>query len=398
MEAYKASVLNPVAPGRAEFKSYLVVEDGKVVEATDNKPDCDVMGLEGKAIIPGMVDVHTHLCQFKVMGAGEGELLPWLKSHVFPEEAKFSDRRYAASVAREFFREMVVNGTTSASVYSSVHKEACDEAFNAAKEVGVRAFIGKVMMDRNVPDAIIEDASESVEASIRLCERWDNKGRLRYVFTPRFAVSCSEKLLSDVGEAASEMKAYVQTHLSENKAEIEAVRNTFGKGYVNVYKDAGILGKRSIMAHCIHLSEGEAKHLASTGTRVAHCPYSNTFLHSGAMPYLKWKSLGLTVGLGTDVAASPSLSMFEQMREAIKVSSSLGKTIGVEEAFYLATKGGADVLGLDAGCFAAGKEADFVVLDAGLFGAKDSLGLLKQIVEKGSKDIVNSVYVGGKRI
>ncbi|MFH1638513.1 MAG: guanine deaminase [Candidatus Woesearchaeota archaeon] len=392
MKAYKALILNPVSSAIVEEHSYLAIDEGKIVSVSNKKPDCEIIDLEGKAIIPGMIDTHTHLAQFNVMGkGGKEELLEWLSNYIFPEEARLKDKAYAQKTAKRFFNEMIANGTTAAAIYSSMHLEACNEAFKEAESLGIKAIIGKVMMDRNVPER--EEAHDSVESSIKLCEKWNKKNnRLYYAFTPRFAPACTERLLKEIGKACSSNDAYVQTHLSENNQEIELVKKLFNKHYINVYKDAGLLGKKTIMAHCIHLPEGDAKILASTGTKVAHCPYSNTFLHSGTMPYFKWKKIGLTIGLGTDIAASPSLSMFGQMGSAIEASK-----MKVEEAFYLATLGGAKALGMGGriGNFSKGKDADFVVIDAGMLGAKDSLGLLKLLCKKGSKDCVEKVYVEG---
>lgn len=385
-KAYKALILNPVSSERVDKYNYLVVEDGKISSVSNKKPKCDIIELKNKVIIPGMVDVHTHLAQFKVMGkGGKEELLEWLNHYVFPEEAKLSNKKYAKQVAEAFFKEMIANGTTSAAIYSSIHKTACDEAFRAAEKLGMKVIIGKVMMNRNVPDKIREEAHDSLEVSIKLYEKWNNKNnKLFYAFTPRFAPACTEKFLKQIGEAASD--AYIQSHLSENNEEIKWVKKLFNKSYIKVYKDAGLLGKKTIMAHCIHLSEAEAKYLASTKTKVAHCPYSNKFLHSGLMPYNKWKNLGLTIGLGTDIAASPSLSMFEQMRAA---------KMKAKEAFYLATLGGAKVLGMEdrIGNFVKGKDADFVVLDAAKLDVKNSVNMLK-----GSKKAVNRVFISGRRI
>jgi guanine deaminase len=298
------------------------------------------------------------------MGIGTGELLSWLKNYIYPEEERFSDAKYAADVSKAFFDALTANGTTTAVVYSSVHEEATDLAFQAASAKGIRAFIGKVMMDCNVPPALQETAKESVAASIRLFEKWDGRddGRLRYVFTPRFAASCSMQLMKDTGRAARERGAFIQSHLSENLAEVQWIRELFSESlsYAHVYDDAGLLGNRTIMAHCIHLSPEEIGLLARRRTNVAFCPYSNRTLRSGIMPYRKLRDAGLNISLGTDISGGPSLSMLDQMDEAVKAAN-----ISEAEALYLSTLAGAKTLGLDdrIGSFAPGKDADFVVLE-----------------------------------
>ena len=363
--------MNPMTPDRVESyePGYLVVSGEKIEQLTREDPrplfpSAEFIDHGTKRILPGFVDTHVHLPQFRIMGVGAGDLLTWLNTYTYPEEARFSSPYYAAEVSGEFFRALVDNGTTTACVYSSVHATATHFAFCAAKGIGLRAFIGKVMMDRNSPEAFLEDTEESIAASLRLCEEWDGAegGRLRYVFTPRYAPSCSVELMTRVGRLARDRGVFVQTHLSENKDEVSWVRQLFPSygSYTAVYDSAGLLGERSIMAHCIHLSSDEIALLSRTRTNVAFCPYSNLTLRSGTMPYKALRDAGLSVSLGTDVAGGPSLSMLDQMQQAVAAAA-----IPWSEALYLATLGGANALGLDReiGNFEAGKDADFIVVD-----------------------------------
>lgn len=368
---FKAVIMNPHAPNRVEVydPGFLIIA-GEKVEAltrTDPRsalPSAEFIDLGRKMIVPGLVDTHVHLPQFAIMGIGSGELLTWLNTYTYPEETKFADPDYAAAIAEKFFEAVVVQGTTTAAIYSSVHERATDIAFSAAQARGLRAFIGKTMMDRNSPPALLEDTETSIGESIRLFEKWDgaDDGRLRYIFTPRFAGSCSMELMQRVGRFARERRAYVQTHLSENVDEVQWIRRLYPDyaSYAAVYESAGLLSERCIMAHCIHLSPDEVALLSRTRTNVAFCPYSNRTLRSGTMPYAKLRDAGLTISLATDVAGGPSLSMLEQMREAMAAAG-----IAWSEALYLATLGGAKALGLSdrIGNFEPGKDADFVVVD-----------------------------------
>jgi guanine deaminase len=368
---FKALVKNPVAPDRVEVydPGYLVVAGEKIERLYQEDPrrqfpSAEFIDLGGKVIMPGFIDTHMHLPQFAIIGTG-GDLLTWLKTYTYPEEARFADPEYASRISEEFFDGMIANGTTTAAIYSSVHQEATDIAFSTAQAKGVRAFIGKVMMDQNSPPALQESADNSIAASVRLFEKWDGAegGRLRYIFTPRFAGSCSMDLMKRVGHVAQERGAFVQSHLSENKHEIEWVRKLFPDcpSYTAVYDSAGLLSERCIMAHCIHLSSDEISLLAARRTNVAFCPYSNRNLHSGTMPYRKLRDAGLNISLGTDIAGGPSLSMLIQMSEAVNAAGITGG-----EALYLATLGGARTLGISdrVGNFAPGKDADFVIVDA----------------------------------
>jgi guanine deaminase len=364
--------MNPVSHQSVEVyqPGYLVVSYGKIEGLSNSDPRPDLSGPAeitdhgGKRILPGLIDAHVHLPQFAIMGVGTGELLTWLKEYAYPEEARFADPEYAEKITRQFFNALVANGTTTASIYCSVHEHAADIAFSVAEEKGIRAFIGKTMMDRNAPEDLQEDTEESFHSSMRLLEKWDGRqhGRLRYSFTPRFAGCCSMQLMKRVGQAVQELKANVQTHLNENPDEVAWVRSLFPehKSYTDIYAAAGLLGSRSLMAHCIHLSQHEIHMLASTRTNVAFCPYSNRMLRSGTMPYAALRRAGLRIGLGSDVAGGPTLSMLKQMEIA---QEEVG--IALSEALYLATLGAAEALGVDdrVGNFAEGKDADFIVLD-----------------------------------
>jgi guanine deaminase len=382
---FKALVMNPLGPDLVESSDpgYLVIAGEKIERLTKDDPrpalpSSEFIDLGGKRILPGFVDTHVHLPQFAIMGVGAGELLTWLNTYTYPEEARFADPEYAAKISEQFFDALVANGTTTAAIYASVHERATDIAFSTARRKGIRAFIGKVMMDRNTPEPLLEKTEDSIAASLRLFEKWDGaeSGRLRYVFTPRYAAGCSMELMQRVGDVARERGAYLQSHLSENKDEVEWVRRLFPScgSYAAIYDSAGLLTDRSIMAHCIHLSSDEITLLSRRRTAVAFCPYSNRSLRSGTMPYRTLRDAGLNISLATDVAGGPSLSMLEQMREAMAAAQ-----IPWEEALYLATLGGAKALGLagEIGNFEAGKDADFVVVD---------------------NETVEQVYVRGQRL
>ena len=339
-----------------------------------------VLDLRPLVLMPGMVDLHAHLPQIPNAGLGSGlDLLTWLDRYIFPLERAY-DRSVADRQAPAAFRSFAAAGTTTVVAYAALWADSTDAAFAAAEAHGIRAIIGKVMMDRLSYDTEIEP-SEILETSLRqsdeLATRWHGAdgGRLRYAFTPRFAVSCSADMLRESASLAARHGAYWQTHLSEDTDEIDEVARLFpeARDYVDVYDTAGGLGARTILAHAIHLSPREVERLVDADARVAHCPASNLFLSSGLMPLGAHRAAGMTVGLGSDVAAGPEVSIFSVMRAGAVTQRVLELTGRADPATALrpldwlrmGTLDGARALGMDAeiGSLEVGKEADLIAID-----------------------------------
>lgn len=331
----------------------------------------------GAVIFPGLIDSHSHVPQYPAVARGQTELLPWLHRYIFPLEREFRGEKARAQSAR-FFAELARHGTTTAMLYTTIFEESCEAAFEAARVSGQRAIIGKVMMDvgsyGDLPTEKI--AAVSLEESERLCQKWHgaNDGLLDYAFSPRFAVSCSRGLMTDAAWLAKAHGCYIQTHLSENPGELERVKelHPWAEDYTDVYAKCGMLGGKTVLAHCVHLSEKERAVLAETNSVVAHCPSANLFLGSGIMPLGETLGAGIRVALGTDVAAGPELNLWQVMRTAIesqKARSFFQKNAVVPmpaEMLFLATQGAADALGKSAalGSLDVGKEADFTIIDS----------------------------------
>jgi len=408
---YRGRIFNPCGPEELEELNpgYLAVDaEGRIAsygswdeEARRRFGKAEWVDYGDKLILPGFIDVHLHLPQLDVRGRDGAELLEWLEKYIYPAESAFADPEVARVTARRLFQELVRNGTTCAAIYSSVHPRSAEVAFEEAAEFGIRALIGKVLMDRNATPALEEDPARGIEESLKLYERWDgyDRGRLHYAFTPRFAPACSEGLLKQIGQIAQEHGAYIQTHLAETEAELQWVRELFPgyKSYTEVYHKLGLLGSRTIVGHAIHLSEDEYKLLAETGTKIAHCPSANLFLHSGRMKLERMDAHGIEVGLGSDIGAGPSLSMFDLMRDMYYLNR-----VSPLRAFYHATLGGAHVLGLEGeiGSFAPGKEADFIVVDPSpLIDPRAELReLLSQLLFRGDDRQIHATYVRGRRL
>lgn len=351
-----------------------------------------------KLIMPGLIDMHLHLPQVAQTGRSGEHLLKWLEKYIFPAEAKFHDTDHASTIARWFFDELLRNGTTTACVFTTIHKNATDAAFKVAESMGNRVIMGKVLMDVNSPSNLTEEVEAGIDESLELMEKWHglDDGRLLYSFIPRFAVTSSSKLLKKCSSAWQANKGtYMHTHLAESVGEVEFVRELFpdSKSYVDVYNDHGLLGDKTIFAHSIHLDERDIDHLNGSHSSLAHCPSSNFFLKSGVFKYNQIKDAGIRFGLGSDVAAGPQMSLFEVMKDANYIQPS--DWIEPEELFYRATLGAARALGLEdtIGSLEASKDADFIVVDPTRRNA-----IARDMLENPLEDILSSLcFLGDDR-
>ncbi|HEY3055536.1 MAG TPA: guanine deaminase [Thermoanaerobaculia bacterium] len=379
MKIYRARVFTPVSdPFTTGIASsfvayddgYLAVDDGRITDCGDwsQHPHGDIVDLGRRSLIsPGFIDTHLHAPQLEMIGSYGGHLLEWLNRYTFPTEAKFADPEHARRVAKALFSELLRNGTLCALIFSTIHAEATDIFFTEAEQSGFRGIIGKTMMDRNAPEFLLERARDSYEQSRALLQKWHNRGLLRYAVTPRFAPTSTPELLEVAGQLKKEFPdVYVQTHISENKNEVEWVHELFRAAeYADVYDDFGLLSDRTVLAHGVHLTEEELDLLNRRRSRIAHCPNSNLFLGSGLFPLHRVLEAGVIVGLGTDIGAGTTPSMFTAMADAYKVQQVQGVSLSPYHLWYMATLGGARALSLDTetGSLERGKSADFLVLD-----------------------------------
>ncbi|WP_194088882.1 guanine deaminase [Vibrio hibernica] len=353
----------------------LVVENGKIVDVGDHMEtiakhngDMKMINYQDKIITAGFVDTHIHYPQTGMIASYGEQLLDWLENYTFPEEERFKDPEYAAKVAKIFLDELASNGTTTALVFGTVHKQSVDVFFQEAKRRDLRMICGKVLMDRNAPEYLTDTPESGYKDSKDLIEKWHGNGRLSYAVTPRFAPTSSPEQLATVGQLLKEYPSvYMHTHLSENKQEIEWVKSLFPEreGYLDVYDHYGLLHQRSVFAHGVHLSDCECQRLSDTGSAIAFCPTSNLFLGSGLFDLTRLEEYGVRVGMGTDVGAGTSFSLMQTMSEAYKVMQLQQQKLHPVKSLYQATLGGAKALYLDdkIGSLEVGKEADFVVLE-----------------------------------
>jgi guanine deaminase len=331
-------------------------------------PLAEVHDYGSSLIAPGFVDSHNHYPQTRIIASWGKRLIDWLNEYTFPEEARFSDRNYAEHVAEDYLDLLISNGVTSASAFCTIHPESVDALFSAALKRNMRVTGGKVMMDRNAPDDLRDDPQSGYDQSKALINHWSGQGRLNYAITPRFAPTSTEAQLEAAGALWGEHpECAMQTHLSEQTEEITWVKQLYpnDQDYLSVYQRHGLCGPGAIMGHSIHLTDRERGVLLETGTGIAHCPTSNTFIGSGLCDVAGLREMGIPVGLATDIGGGSSFSMLATMRSAYEVAQLRGEAPHPVDLWKLATIGSAKTMRLDTkiGQLAPGFEADIIVLD-----------------------------------
>jgi guanine deaminase len=359
-----------------ERDGVVVCRDGKI-EAVGSAADLlatvppgRVTDYSGCLIAPGFIDTHVHYVQTGMVASYGKQLLDWLDRYAFPAELEFQDPAHCAAMAKTFCDEVLRNGTTTALVFCAVYPQSVDALFAEAERRGMRIIAGKVLMDRNAPEGLRDTAQRGYDESKALIARWHGHGRSLYAITPRFAGTSTPAQLDAAGALWREHPdVLVHTHIAENRREIEWTAELFpeAKNYLDIYDRHGLIGRRAVLAHGIHLGEDELCRCHESNTALAHCPTSNLFLGSGLFRIgaAKDPRRPVQVGLGTDIGGGTSFSLLATMGAAYEIAQLNGRALGAIEAFYLATLGGARALALDdrIGTIAPGHEADLAVLD-----------------------------------
>lgn len=369
--------------GPDDHQSYRYIEDGAVAIA-DGKiaavgkwseaiklavPGAEVIDHRPHLIMPGFIDTHIHYPQMQVVGSYAKDLLEWLNTYTFIEEQRFADEGHAARIAGLFFDELIRHGTTTAAAYCTVHPQSAEAFFTEAERRNLRMIAGKVMMDRNAPPGLLDTAQTGYDESKRLLEKWDGRGRLHYAITPRFALTSTPEQLEMTQDLVREYPdAYVQTHVNENVGEVAFAKELFPNlpDYLGVYEHYGLLGPKTLLGHCIHMTEREISVLYETGAVAVFCPTSNLFLGSGLFDRDRMQAGNVRIGVATDIGGGTSYSMLKTLDEGYKVLQLKGQRLSPIESFYMMTLGNARALSLEhtIGTLEPGADADIVVLDA----------------------------------
>lgn len=404
----RGSLLTSLDPGRAraiEDGFVRIAPDGRIASAGDwsgaaaaEVQGAPVLRVAPALILPAFVDAHVHLPQLDVRGRYGPPLLEWLERYVFPAEARFDDPDHASRVAERFMAALAKAGVGTAAVFATVHPAACERAFEVAAASGLRVILGKVLMDRNAPAALLEPAEAGIQSSLALAERWEGSagGRLHTAITPRFAPTSTAELLEGAGRAARAAGLRVQTHLSEQIDEIGAVRKLFPEAvdYLDVYERAGLVHDRTILAHAVHCEAGAFRRIAAAGAAIACCPTSNAFLGSGRFPLDRAAAAGATVAVGSDVGAGPLFSPLDVLRHL----TYLDGRPQAAELLHRGTAAGARALALEdvTGRIEPGLSADLLLLEPPPAATGDPLERFAQCVFLGPETRVVATMVEGR--
>ncbi|PWE56916.1 guanine deaminase [Metarhizobium album] len=396
----------------------LLIDDGKIVatgDYTDLKAAAPADAIEidhrPHLILPGFIDTHLHFPQMQVIGSYAANLLEWLNTYTFPEECRFVESAHTERIAKHFFDELIRHGTTTAVAYCSVHKASADAFFAESLRRNLCMVAGKVMMDRNAPQGLLDTPQMGYDETRQIIAEWHGKGRNHVAITPRFAITSTPAQMEAAQALAREFPdLHIQTHLSENTDEIDYTCSLYPEAidYTDIYARYGLLGRKTLLGHAIHLSEREADALSDAGSVAVHCPTSNLFLGSGLFPMKKLmrREKPVRIAVATDIGGGSSYSMLRTMDEAYKIQQLQGERLNPLESFYLMTRGNAEALALDAriGTLAPGSDADLVVLDA---AATPAMALKMEVVKTLAEELfllqtmgddraIAETYVAGK--
>jgi guanine deaminase len=391
-----------------------IIDYGERERVLAKVPEAWIEDHEDAWLLPGLIDGHIHFPQFYATAAYGGQLLDWLAQSILPAETAYADPVFAEAAAGRFVRQLLESGTTTAMVFGSQFFHANAALFDAAKNTGLRLIAGATLMDvpaAGVPAALLQTTQKAEADAEALIVRCRDEPLLHYAITPRFALSCSAELMGLCADLLRKHpEIYLQTHINENRGEIDAVLGHFKDctDYLAVYEYFGLVTERTLLAHNIHASDDELARLAGAGCAVCHCPSSNLYLGSGLFPLARHQQHGVNVAVGTDIGAGTSFSVWQNLSDAYKIQQLQGTSLDAAQLLYLGTLGGAEALRLEreTGNFAVGKSADFFVLDPGeddylaerLVQCESLTQQLFCLLHLASQQQIRATFVGGRQV
>lgn len=418
MQIHRGNIV--FAPTPQEFVTlpdgYLVVgDDGMITDCVAQLPDryagAPVTDHGDRLVLPGFTDAHVHACQWPITGLqGSTELIDWLHTLTFPQEAALRDPAYADAVYAAFTESLLRNGITSSIVMGTIHAEATGVLVDKLVAAGLRSCVAKVSRDQNAPTDSRQDTAAEIADSRRFIEATLSRSPLiTPAVAPSVSMVCSRELMSALAQQAAELDIPAHMHLAENRTEVEVTLKMYPDcaDFVETYQCAGLMqAANTVVAHAIHLNDREKRVLLDTGVLVAHCPHSNLNLLSGVMPLAEYHDLGIRVGLGSDISAGHALNMFGNIVGAIQsaamkyVTERASRPVRAAEAFYCATKGGGSFFG-KVGSFEPGYAFDALVVDDSMWTRYKQMTLaqrIEKLIYCGDDRNIEQVYVNGRRV
>ncbi|WP_458792908.1 guanine deaminase [Yoonia sp. MH D7] len=355
--------------GAVLMRGGMIAASGNYDDLATTAKDTKIIDHRPHILMAGFIDTHIHFPQIQIVASWGSQLLDWLNGYTFPAEAEYGNAQHARAMANKFCTLLTDHGTTTALAFCSSHKSSAEAFFAESAHRNMRMIGGQTMMDRNAPDAVLDTPQSSYDDNKDLIAKWHGVGRASYAITPRFAITSSPEQLQVAGTLAAEHPdCYVQTHLSENHAEIAFTAELYpnARDYLDVYEGYGLLGPRTFLGHAIHLKDREIDAIAATGSHPVFCPTSNLFLGSGLFDDAGLRARGISSGIATDIGAGTSYSMLQTLNEGYKILQLQDQKLHALRAFHWITRGNATVLGMadKIGTLDADTEADVVVLDA----------------------------------
>lgn len=410
----KGNLVSAPALGKLEIRQggYLVLENGVLAGIYDALPSqyaaAPVEDFGDRLITQSFTDLHLHAPQYPMLGTGmDLPLLEWLSTYTFPTEARFADPAYARETYRALAAELIENGTTRVCMFSSLHREATLILMEELEKAGVTGYVGKVNMDRNGGAGLQESTEESMKETLRWLEECQDFPHVKPILTPRFTPSCTDALMAFLGKLAAEQNLPIQSHLSENRAEMDWVRELHPdcRQYWETYEKYGLWNSRTAMAHCVWSDKREQLAMMDAGVTAVHCAASNQNLCSGVSPVKEMLRQGVKVALGSDIAGGETLSMPDVVAATIRASKARRILDGwqadfltVAEGWYLGTSAGAAFFGGKPG-FPVGEPLHALVLDdSGLPPLPAVDERLSRFVYRRQPRAVRAVWSAGRKV
>ena len=389
----------------------LIKEVGNSKEIIRKYPKVKIFNYQKSLILAGFIDAHMHYPQTSIIASYGKRLIDWLNQYTFPEEERFKNCKYAQEISSFTLNICLRNGTTTVASFCTSHLNSVDMFFNEAKKRNMRVVGGKVCMDRNAPEGLLDNVKSSYDDSEKLINKWHKNERIIYAISPRFAPTSSPEQLNTLGDLWENYPdCLLQTHISEQKEEIEWVKKLFPnfKDYLDVYDQFRLLKKGTILGHAIHLNERERKRIKEIGASLVHCPTSNFFIGSGLFDLEGLSKEKQKIGLATDTGGGTSFSMLKTMSAAYEVAQMRNFSVHPSQLIWMATQGAAEALNIDKylGNLETGKEADIVIIDLYSTPLIRKRSLLAEniwdaifpTIILGDERAIQSVWVKGKEI